>query len=417
MKVLVVGGGGREHAIVWKLAQSPKMPDLYCAPGNAGIAKIATCVPIKATDIAQMVDYAVQQAFDLVVVAPDDPLAMGLVDALIEKGILAFGPTASAARIESSKAFAKDIMRRAGIPTADYQTFDDVEKALAYVDTCCIPTVVKADGLALGKGVVICHTRDEARRAVLACMQNAAFGAAGSRIVIEDFMTGPEMTVLAFSDGKTVLPMISSQDHKRALDGDEGLNTGGMGTVAPALHETQEVLDFVTKQVLEPCINTMLDMGFAFAGVLYAGLMLTPNGVKVIEFNARFGDPETQVVLPLLETDLLDVFLACAKGTLDQIQLVWSRQHAVCVVLASGGYPEKYDTGFEMTGLENAQKKALVFHAGTRQQGDAVVTSGGRVLGVTGIGDTVEAARNEAYEAVKLISFHGMHYRKDIATR
>nr|MDD6335804.1 phosphoribosylamine--glycine ligase [bacterium] len=418
MKVLVVGGGGREHAIVWKLSQSPLIEALYCAPGNGGIASLATCVPIAATDLDGICGFVSENKMDFVVVAPDDPLAMGLVDRLMQMGVPAFGPTQAAARIEASKAFGKDVMQAAGIPTAAYRVFDKPEEALAYVSACPIPTVVKADGLALGKGVVICHTRQEARNAVIACMEQGTFGDSGKKVVIEECLTGPEMTVLAFSDGKTVLPMVSSQDHKRALDGDMGPNTGGMGTVSPALHETPDNMAFIRERVLQPCIDELARRGCPFKGVLYAGLMLTPDGVKVIEFNARFGDPEAQVVLARLETDLMEVFRACVDGTLDRMTLQWKKQTAVCVVMASGGYPGSYQKGLPIEGIAQAEQDgACVFHAGTRWEGDTLVTAGGRVLGVTALGADIAGARQAAYRAAGHIHFEGVYMRSDIAVR
>ena len=345
MKLLIVGGGGREHAIAWKFSQSPQVDALYCAPGNAGIAQIATCVPIKATDLDAMVRFAVSEAIDLVFVAPDDPLALGMVDALQQAGIRAFGPSRAAARIEASKSFAKDLMRRYQIPTADYAVFDSVEPALAHLNSCDLPIVIKADGLALGKGVIIAQTQLEAEQAVRDMLEGNAFGQAGSRVVIESFLTGPELTVLAFADGKTVVPMVSSRDHKRAFDRDQGPNTGGMGTIAPGARLSVQDQELMLATIFQPTIDAMAAEGCPFKGVIYFGLMLTPSGPKVIEYNARFGDPEAQVVLPLLETDLVDICLAVLDGRLDQIDIRWQDRNACCVVLASGGYPGAYETG------------------------------------------------------------------------
>ena len=361
MKILVVGGGGREHAIIWKLSQSPRVSKLYCAPGNAGIAQLAELVPIAATDITQIVDFALREKLDMVMVAPDDPLSMGLVDALEKAGVRAFGPHQDAARLESSKAYAKDLMRRYNIPTAGYEVFDDLYSALDYLTEQPLPVVIKADGLALGKGVIIAQTQAEAEQAVRSMMSDAAFGQAGRRIVIESFMTGPELTVLAFTDGKTVYPMVTSRDHKRALDGDQGLNTGGMGAIAPGANLTSTQLLHMQNTIFQPTIDAMRSEGHRFKGVIYFGLMLTSNGPCVIEYNARFGDPEAQVVLPLLENDLLDVFDAIIDERLDHINLHWKNQTACCVVMASGGYPGHYQTGYPISGL-NDIKHGLVFH-------------------------------------------------------
>ncbi|NCA97756.1 MAG: phosphoribosylamine--glycine ligase [Clostridia bacterium] len=413
MKILIVGGGGREHAIAWKFSQSPQVTTLYCAPGNAGIAQLATCVPIKATDLDAMVRFAVTEAIDLVFVAPDDPLALGMVDALLQAGIRAFGPSRAAARIEASKSFAKDLMRRYQIPTADYAVFESVEPALAYLNSCDLPIVIKADGLALGKGVIIAQTQLEAEQAVRDMLEGNAFGQAGSRVVIESFLTGPELTVLAFADGKTVVPMVSSRDHKRAFDHDQGPNTGGMGTIAPGASLSKEVQDQMMATIFQPTIHAMAAEGCPFKGVIYFGLMLTPSGPKVIEYNARFGDPEAQVVLPLLKTDLVDICLAVLEERLDQIEICWQDRSACCVVLASGGYPGAYTTGFPISGLDTVTA-SLVFHAGTRQEGAEIVTAGGRVLGVTAVSDSLEDAIRQAYRDVARIHFDQVHYRKDI---
>ena len=415
MKVLVVGSGGREHAIVWKLAQSPKVTKLYCAPGNGGIAELAECVPIKATDIDSMVRFAVEKNIDLTVVAPDDPLAMGMVNALEKAGKRAFGPSAEAALIEASKSFSKQLMKKYGIPTADFNVFDSEKEAVEYLERADYPIVVKADGLALGKGVIIAEDKLQAVEAVRSMMSQGKFGKAGSRVVIEEYMTGPEVSVLCFTDGKTIVPMVSSQDHKRALDNDQGLNTGGMGTFSPSLHYTAEHEKFVKEHILQATVDAMNSEGRMFKGVLYFGLMLTPIGVKVLEYNARFGDPETQVVLPRLESDLYEIFEAVIDGRLDQIDIKWNALSAVCVVMASGGYPQSYQTGYEITGLPVAD--ALVFHAGTKLDDGRLLTSGGRVLGVTALGENIFQARDKAYSAVNKIHFKDAHYRHDIGIK
>ena len=421
MKVLVVGGGGREHAIIRKLKEAKAAPKLYCAPGNGGIAADAECVPIKATDVQAMVEWAVQNAIDYVVVAPDDPLALGMVDALAEKGIPAFGPNKAAARIEASKVFSKNLMKKYGIPTARYETFSDAESARAYIRAQDkYPVVVKADGLALGKGVLICKDEAAAMAAVKSMMEDGAFGASGSRVVVEEFLTGPEVSVLSFTDGQTVVPMVSSMDHKRALDGDEGLNTGGMGTIAPNPYYTPEIAQVCMRTIFLPTIEAMRSEGCPFQGCLYFGLMLTPDGPKVIEYNCRFGDPETQVVLPLLEGDLLEIMQATTNGTLAGVPVKWKDAYAACVVLASGGYPQTYESGKRITGLVEGQLpggEATVFHAGTRLEGGELVTAGGRVLGVTAVAETLLAAVKDAYAAADHIHFEGMHKRTDIGAR
>lgn len=421
MKVLVVGGGGREHAIIRKLKEAKAAPRLYCAPGNGGIAADAECVPIKATDVQAMVEWAVQNAIDYVVVAPDDPLALGMVDALAEKGIPAFGPNKAAARIEASKVFSKNLMKKYGIPTARYETFSDAESARAYIRAQDkYPVVVKADGLALGKGVLICKDEAAAMAAVKSMMEDGAFGASGSRVVVEEFLTGPEVSVLSFTDGQTVVPMVSSMDHKRALDGDEGLNTGGMGTIAPNPYYTPEIAQVCMRTIFLPTIEAMRSEGCPFQGCLYFGLMLTPDGPKVIEYNCRFGDPETQVVLPLLEGDLLEIMQATTNGTLAGVPVKWKDAYAACVVLASGGYPQTYESGKRITGLVEGQLpggEATVFHAGTRLEGGELVTAGGRVLGVTAVAETLLAAVKDAYAAADHIHFEGMHKRSDIGAR
>lgn len=417
MKILVVGGGGREHAIVWKLAQSNRVEKIFCAPGNGGTAQIAQNIPAKATDLEAVRDFALRESIDLVFVAPDDPLAMGMVDFLESAGIRAFGPRAAAARIEASKSYAKDLMKKYNIPTASYEIFTDMEAALAYVESCELPVVIKADGLALGKGVIIAEAREEALKAVKEMMSDGVFGTAGRTIVVEEFLRGPELTVLAFADGKTVKAMVSSRDHKRALDGDMGLNTGGMGAIAPGADLTEEQQREMHELIFQPTIDAMRAEGSPFAGVIYFGLMLTAAGPKVIEYNARFGDPETQVVLPLLETDFVDIIDACIDGKLDQLEINWSDRCACVVVMASGGYPGKYETGKIISGLESAVKPgddAIIFHAGTSSDGNVVNTSGGRVLGITALADSRDKAIDKAYEIVDRISFDNCHYRRDI---
>ena len=415
MKVLVVGGGGREHAIVRTLAKSPKIDTLYCAPGNGGIAAQAQCVPIQATDVEAMVAWAKEHAMDFVVVAPDDPLALGMVDALEEAGIPAFGPRANAAIIEASKVFSKALMEKYHIPTARYRSFTDLEEALRYIRQEGAPIVVKADGLALGKGVVVAQTVAEAEEAARSMMADGKFGAAGAKVVIEECMTGPEVTVLCFVDGEHLSPMPPSRDHKRAFDGDKGPNTGGMGAISPAPGYTPEIADRCMKEIFLPTVAALKAEGRPFHGVLYFGLMLTPDGPKVVEYNARFGDPECQAVLSLLETDLMDIFQACREGTLDRLDIRWKDAAACCLVLASGGYPTSYQKGYPITGLAEAEQTAVVFHAGTKRDEDGTIrTSGGRVLGVTAVGENLDAAIDGAYAAAKHISFQDMHFRTDI---
>lgn len=420
MKVLVVGSGGREHALVWKLAQSANVTELYCAPGNGGIASLATCIPIAATDIDAMVDYAVKEAFDLVVVAPDDPLAMGMVDRLEEKGIKAFGPCQEAAVIESSKTFSKNLMKKYDIPTASYAVFDDKNAALSHLKDCPYPTVVKADGLALGKGVYICSDLIAAQAAVSEIMEERKFGDAGNQILIEEYMSGPEISVLTFCDGQCVKAMVSAQDHKRAYDDDKGPNTGGMGVFAPSPLYAETLRVQVEEEIIRPTVAAMSAEGRPFKGVLYFGLMLTENGPKVLEYNARFGDPETQVVLPLLENDLLDIFLAVVDGTLSEIELKFKDACAVCVVMASGGYPGNYEKGMVITGLESLenQQDVIVFHAGTQKTSEGeILSNGGRVLGVTAIDESMCSAIDKAYAVVSQIQFDGAHYRTDIGQK
>ena len=419
MKVLVVGGGGREHTIVWKLSQSPKVDKIYCAPGNAGIASLAECVAIKATDVDAMVDFAVKAEVDMVMVAPDDPLVLGMVDAMEVKGIRAFGPRANAAIIEGSKVFSKDLMKKYNIPTARYEMFDNADKAIEYLKSAPIPTVIKAEGLALGKGVIIAQTLEEAEKAVHEMMEDKVFGNAGSRIVIEEFLTGPEVSVLAFTDGKTIKPMVSAQDHKRAYDNDEGLNTGGMGTFSPSRIYDEKMAEECMQNIFLPTMNAMNKEGRTFKGVLYFGLMATKDGVKVIEYNCRFGDPETQVVLPRLESDLYEIFDAVIDERLSEIDIKWRDGGAVCVVCASGGYPVKYESGYEITGIEEAEALGdiTVFHAGTKCVDSKIVTAGGRVLGVTAVAESLDAAIKKAYEGVEKVHFDKMHYRKDIGIK
>ena len=417
MKVLVVGSGGREHAIVHALAKSPKVDALFCAPGNGGIAAEAACVDIKATDVEAMVAWAKENAMDYVVVAPDDPLALGMVDALAEAGIPAFGPRKNAAVIEASKSFSKDLMKKYNIPTAKYEIFTDMDAALAYVRAQGAPIVVKADGLALGKGVVVAQTLEEAEDAVRAMMGDRKFGEAGARVVIEECMTGPEVSVLCFVDGTHLSPMVSSQDHKRAYNNDEGPNTGGMGAFAPSPKYTPEIARICLDTTFRPTVDAMAAEGRPFQGCLYFGLMLTPDGPKVVEYNARFGDPETQPVLSLLDTDLLDIMCACTNGTLDQLDIRWKDGAACCIVMASGGYPLDYKKGYPISGLDSVGEDVFVYHAGTKLDGDTYLTNGGRVLGVTATAEDLERAIARAYDAVKGISFQDAHYRTDIGRK
>ena len=417
MKILVLGSGGREHAIVRKLKESPKVTELYCAPGNGGIGHDATCVPISVMDKEKVTAFAKENQIDLVFVAPDDPLAAGMVDALNEAGVRAFGPTAAAAQIEASKVFSKNLMKKYGIPTAGYEVFSEPDKALSYIRSQGrYPVVVKADGLALGKGVLICEDEKAAEDAVKEIMEDKVFGASGNHVVVEEFLTGPEVSVLAFTDGHCVKPMVSSKDHKRALDGDKGLNTGGMGTVSPNPYYDDAMAQRCMQEIFLPTIRAMQQEGRPFKGCLYFGLMLTPNGPKVIEYNARFGDPETQVVLPRLKTDLVTIIESVIDGTLENVDIQWSGEAAACVVMASGGYPVKYEKGKVITGLdENGQLPGVtVYHAGTAEKDGQLVTSGGRVLGVTALAPTLDEALQKAYEAVEKIHFDGAHYRRDI---
>lgn len=419
MRILVVGGGGREHALVWKLAQSPIVDKIYCAPGNGGIAAIAECLPVNAMDIGGMISAALEKRIDMVVVAPDDPLAAGMVDEMENAGIRVFGPNKKAAMIESSKVFSKNLMKEYGIPTAGFETFDSSEKAMAYLGDCDFPIVIKADGLALGKGVVIAGNLEEAVNAVKEIMVDKAFGEAGARIVIEEFLTGPEVSVLAFTDGSTVVPMVSSQDHKRAYDGDEGPNTGGMGAFSPSSRYTDEIAEYCMGNIYKKTIDAMAQQGRKFKGVIYFGLILTKDGPKVLEYNARFGDPETQAVLPRLKTDLVEIFEAVIDEKLGEIKIEWSDEPVVCVVMASGGYPKKYQKGYEIHGIQDAERdpRTFVFHAGTKIENGRLVTAGGRVLGVTSAGPDFETARARAYAGVQKISFTNMYYRKDIGRK
>ncbi|HAM69111.1 MAG TPA: phosphoribosylamine--glycine ligase [Ruminococcus sp.] len=421
MKVLVVGGGGREHAIVMKLSESPLVTGLYCAPGNGGIAKYAKCCPVKATDLEGMLALAKELEVDWVFVAPDDPLVMGMADLMRENGFRVFGPSKNAAIIEGSKVFSKNLMKKYGIPTAKYEVFTAAEDAIRYIqEQNTYPTVVKADGLALGKGVIIAQTEQEAIDAVRSIMEDRIFGESGSKLVIEEFLTGPEVSVLAFTDGESIAPMISSMDHKRALDGDRGKNTGGMGTVSPNPYYTKEIAEQCMREIFLPTMHAMNGENRTFRGCLYFGLMLTPNGPKVIEYNCRFGDPETQVVLPMLETDLLEIMDAVENQKLGDLSIEWKKGACACVILASGGYPEKYETGKEISGLDDMGQTAgaAVYHAGTKLTEDGkFLTAGGRVLGVTASADTLKNALDAAYRAAEQITFEKVHYRRDIGQR
>lgn len=415
MKVMLVGGGGREHAILQKLAESPKKPELYALPGNGGMADLAQCVPIGAKDIDGIVRFAKENAIDFAVVAPDDPLVLGAVDALEKEGIRCFGPRANAAIIEGSKVFSKNLMKKYGIPTAEYAVFEDMQAALDYLDTAAMPIVIKADGLALGKGVILAYSLDEAKAAVRSMMEDKIFGASGSHVVIEEFLTGPEVSVLAFTDGKTLVPMVSSMDHKRARDNDEGLNTGGMGTVAPNPYYTDEVAARCMEEIFLPTVRAMCAEGRPFKGCLYFGLMITPNGPKVIEYNCRFGDPETQVVLPLLESDLLEIMEAVADERLADVEVRFKKENACCVILASDGYPQKYATGFPIT-VEDGMD-AQLFIAGAKLSDGQLLTAGGRVLGVTATAPTLKEAIDRAYENIQKVHFDNAYCRRDIGQR
>ena len=416
MKVLIVGSGGREHAIAWSVAKSPKVDKIFCAPGNAGIAEFAECVNIGAMEFDKLVAFAKENAIDLTIIGMDDPLVGGVVDAFEAEGLRVFGPRKNAAIIEGSKAFSKDLMKKYNIPTAAYENFTDPDEAIKYLETVKMPIVLKADGLALGKGVLICNTLEEAKEGVKTLMLDKQFGDAGNEIVIEEFMTGREVSVLAFCDGKTIKCMTSAQDHKRAKDGDQGLNTGGMGTFSPSPFYNDEVEAFCEKYVYQPTIDAMAVEGRPFTGILFTGLMLTEDGPKVLEYNARFGDPEAQVVLPRMKNDIIDVMEACIDGKLSDVELEFEDNAAVCVVLASDGYPEKYDKGFEIKGLDTFKDKDgyYVFHAGTKFDGDKIVTNGGRVLGVVAKGENLKAARANAYKATEWIDFANKYKRNDI---
>ena len=416
MKVLIVGSGGREHAIAWSVAKSQKVDKIYCAPGNAGIAEFAECVNIGAMEFDKLVAFAKENAIDLTIIGMDDPLVGGVVDAFEAEGLRVFGPRKNAAIIEGSKAFSKDLMKKYNIPTAAYENFTDPEEAIKYLETAKMPIVLKADGLALGKGVLICNTLEEAKEGVKTLMLDKQFGDAGNEIVIEEFMTGREVSVLAFCDGKTIKCMTSAQDHKRAKDGDQGLNTGGMGTFSPSPFYTDEVEEFCEKYVYQPTIDAMAAEGRPFTGILFTGLMLTEDGPKVLEYNARFGDPEAQVVLPRMKNDIIDVMEACIDGKLHEVELEFEDNAAVCVVLASDGYPEKYDKGFEIKGLDTFRDKDgyYVFHAGTKFDNNKIVTNGGRVLGVVAKGEDLKAARANAYKATDWIDFANKYKRNDI---
>ncbi|MGN0152760.1 MAG: phosphoribosylamine--glycine ligase [Wujia sp.] len=416
MKVLIVGGGGREHAIAWKCSQSKRVSKLYVAPGNAGIAQLAECVDISVMDAPALVEFAKEKEIDLTIIGPDDPLVAGVADAFTNAGLRVFGPAKNAAIIEGSKAFSKDLMKKYNIPSAAYETFDNAEDALKYLETAKMPIVLKADGLALGKGVLICNNLDEAKAGVKTLMLDKQFGSAGDRIVIEEFMTGREVSVLCYCDGTHIKPMASAQDHKRAKDGDQGLNTGGMGTFSPSPFYTDEVDKFCKENIYQKTMDAMKAEGRDFTGILFCGLMLTEDGPKVLEYNARFGDPEAQVVLPRMKNDIIDVMEACIDGRLDEIELEFDEQAAVCVVLASEGYPEHYEKGFVIHGLDNFSDKDgyYVFHAGTKQTKDGIVTNGGRVLGVTAKGEDLVAARANAYKATEWIQFDNKYMRHDI---
>jgi len=419
VKILVIGSGGREHALAWKIAQSPRLTKLYCAPGNAGIEQLATCVSVQADDVPGLKSFVVSENIDLTVVGPEAPLAAGIADEFRKARLKIFGPTRAAAQLESSKTFSKELMARAGIPTAASRSFTDLLQALVYLENQRVPIVVKADGLAQGKGVVVATTLEQAKQAVIDMLQKKTFGQSGSRVVIEEFLDGEELTIMAFTDGKTVVPMLPAQDHKRVGDGDTGPNTGGMGAYAPAPLGTPALRAAVLHQVLQPVVAAMSKSGSPFAGVLYAGLMIVKGKPYVLEFNARFGDPETQVILPLLKTDLVDVVEAVVEHRLDQVRIEWHDRSAVCVVMTSGGYPGAYQTGMPIAGLPEKvlSGDVLVYHAGTKRQGRDVVTAGGRVLGVTGVGMQFTDAMQRAYETVRTISFPGSHYRTDIAQR
>ena len=415
MRIMVVGGGGREHAIIKSLKKNKDVSEIYALPGNGGIAKDAICVDIGAKEISKIVEWAKENAIDYAVVAPDDPLVLGAVDELTQAGIPCFGPSKSAAIIEGSKVYSKNLMKKYNIPTADYETFDNPESALEYIETASYPTVIKADGLALGKGVIIAETKETAKEAILSIMEDKKFGASGDKIVIEEFMTGPEVSVLAFTDGKTIIPMISSMDHKRAGDGDTGLNTGGMGTIAPSPFYTEEIAKICMETIFKPSIEALNSEGRTFKGCLYFGLMLTPSGPKVVEYNCRFGDPETQVVLPLLESDLLTIMKATTEGRLAECEIKWSSESCACVIMASQGYPLSYEKGFEISIPDEIEDD--VFVAGAKLDNGVLMTNGGRVLGVTAKGENLEIAIDKAYKKVQSIHFENAYYRHDIGEK
>jgi phosphoribosylamine---glycine ligase len=417
MKVLVVGGGGREHAIVWKLSQSPKIKKLYCAPGNPGIAELAECVSIAVSEIEKLADFAKNEQIDLTFVGPEEPLSLGIVNYFKEQGLAVYGPSKEAALIEGSKAFAKELMITYQIPTAKYVAFTNYEEALDYVRSEGAPIVIKADGLAAGKGVVVAKSLEEAEDALKSMMKDVAFGAAGVRVVIEEFLEGEELTLLSFVNGSIVKPMVPSQDHKPVYDGDKGPNTGGMGTYAPLPHIDSSMTERIIETIVQPTAEAMVAEGVPYEGILYTGLMLTKEGPKVIEYNARFGDPETQVVLPLLETDLVDIVTASLTGELENIEVKWKDKAAVCVIMSSAGYPGPYEKGEVIYGLDQVVNPSIIFHAGTAAKDGEIITSGGRVLGVTAVGETLKEARELAYQSVEKVSFNGAHYRTDIGSK
>ncbi|PFP30559.1 phosphoribosylamine--glycine ligase [Bacillus sp. AFS073361] len=417
MKVLVIGGGGREHAIVWKLSQSPKVTQIYCAPGNPGIAELAECVSIAVSDIRKLADFAQKEQIDLTFVGPEEPLSLGIVNYFKEQGLAVYGPSKEAALIEGSKAFAKDLMMKYQIPTAKYASFTNYEDALAFVRGEGAPIVIKADGLAAGKGVVVAKTLEEAEEALQSMMKEVSFGSAGARVVVEEFLEGEELTLLAFVNRTTVKAMVPAQDHKPVNDGDKGPNTGGMGTYAPLPHIDSSMVERIIHEIVQPTAKAMVEEGSPFEGILYTGLMLTKSGPKVIEYNARFGDPETQVVLPLLETDLLDILLASLTGELENVEVKWKDQSAVCVIMSSAGYPGAYEKGQVIKGLEHITYPTIAFHAGTTAKDGEILTNGGRVLGITAIGDHLQEARDLAYQSVEKVSFIGAHYRTDIGSK
>lgn len=418
MRVLIIGSGGREHALLWKVSQSPKVKEIFVAPGNAGMANLATLIPISAEDLDGLLAFALEQKIDLTIVGPEVPLLHGIVDQFQQAGLAIFGPNGQAAQIEGSKRFAKDLMKKYRIPTASYQTFTNAQEAKAYVRQAGAPIVIKADGLAAGKGVVVASTLEEAEQAITDAMEHKIFGSAGDMVVIEEFLTGQELSLMAFVDGTTIVPMVPAQDHKPAYDGDQGPNTGGMGTYSPVPQFSNDTLSLAIKTILEPMVQAFQQEGIDYRGVLYAGLMITSEGPKVIEFNARFGDPETQVVLPRLTSDLIEIMLSIVEGRLHSNLVTWSKQAAVCVVMAAGGYPGSYQKGLEITGLSNQlEENKFVFHAGTKLEDSQMVTAGGRVLGVTALGEDLRIAQKSAYELVQQIHFSDAHYRNDIAEK